>query len=205
MRKINRSAPLAEFSALVSGNSCPTNWDEFTKAYHELYRQVRNQLLADQENMSGYTEIPLESSGNIHIDHYMKKGMFPSLMFAWNNFIVDEKNNPHYGAGFKDDHVHQPDYAKIINPVIEQPSEYLTYVEDGTIIARRDLIDEAMRDKAEFTIYIFNLNHPSLKKSRGDILSAIRACQNGKMEKVDVEDALALCGFKSLIDFAYQE
>lgn len=205
MRKINRSAPLEDFSTLISGNSCPVNWNDFTKEHHELYRKVRNQLLAEQDYMSGYTEIPLNADGNIHIDHFKKKGMFPDLMFVWNNFIVDEKDNPRYGAGFKDNMVRESEYIKIINPITEQPSEYFSYMEDGTIIARRDLTDVTMRDKAEFTIYIFNLNYPSLKKSRADIIAAIRAYQNGKMEKADVGDALSPCGFKSLIDFAYQD
>lgn len=203
MKKINKSTPLAEFSILISGNSRPTNWNEFTREHHDLYLKVRNQLLTEQDNMSGYTEIPLEAEGNIHIDHFKKKGMFQSLEFSWNNFIVDEKDNTIYGAGFKDKHVQQADYSKIINPVIEQPSQFLTYIEDGTMIVRQDITDEAIRNKAEFTIYIFNLNHPYLKKTRGSIISAIRAYQTGLMEKEDVQNALASCGFQSLIDYSF--
>ena len=131
--------------------------------------------------------------------------MFDGVEFDWLNFIVDEKDNVNYGAGYKDCHIKEEDYAKIIHPVIESPSVYLTYMEDGTIIAQRDLEDQAKRDKADFTINIFNLNHPALKKHRCDLICAVRAYVSGSLEKKDVEDALACCGFKSVIDYVYGE
>lgn len=205
MRKINRNNPPEEFVRLVTGSSRPENWDEFVLNYHDLYHQIRGQLLKEQEGMSGYTEKPLSQEGAIHIDHFRKKGMFDGVEFDWLNFIVDEKDNVNYGAGYKDCHIKEEDYAKIIHPVIESPSVYLTYMEDGTIIARRDLTDQAKRDKADFTINIFNLNHPALKKHRCDLICAVRAYVSGSLEKKDVEDALACCGFKSVIDYVYGE
>ena len=203
MRKINRNNPPAEFVRLVTGSSCPVNWDVFVNDYHDLYRQIRDQLLLEQEGMSGYTEKPLSPEGSIHIDHFKEKSMFSGVEFDWFNFVVDEIDK-RYGAIYKDNHVQISDYAKIIHPVIEQPSLYLTYMEDGTMIPRRDLTDQTMRDKAEFTIRIFNLNHSALKKNRFDMICTVRACALGRLEKKEVEDALACCGFKSVIEYVYK-
>lgn len=118
MIHINRSQPPKEFADYVK-NYNPTNWNDFVTQHHDLYEYIRMQLEDDQFNLSGYTELPL--SNGTHIDHFLKKDMFPQNTFEWYNYVVDDHNN-NYGADYKDHHVHtKDDNVKLINPVNEDP------------------------------------------------------------------------------------
>ena len=207
MKKIARSAAPKAFTDLVDGPVCPVNWESFRNNHHDIYLMIRNQLLDDQKMTSGYTEIPLDPNEDIHIDHFRKKGMFGvEELFNWENFVVDERENSRYGAGYKDSHVDSKEiYNDLINPVIDDPESYLSYMEDGTIIPKRDLSDSAMIQKAVTTINIFNLNHQLLRDKRGALIQAIKPLKGGGLNKDDACECMRHVGFFSIIDFVYSE
>lgn len=204
MKRINRSAAPSSFTELITKH-CPANWDEFVLDYQDVYREIRELLLRDQLMISGYTELPLELNGAIHIDHFRKKGLFGTKeLFHWENFVVDERENMQYGAGYKDAHVSTKEiYNKIISPVLEIPEDYLTYMSDGSIIPLRSLTNTDMIDKAKTTISIFNLNHSFLKKKRCELIKIFQSYKCGGLSKNDVYEAMAQSGFFSVIDFVY--
>lgn len=90
MRHIQRGEPLADFQRFVEKEQ-PDDWTEdFVKAFHGLYEICRKTLLEEQEGISGYTELPLETG--IHIDHFRKRSLYPKQVFDWRNLVVDEKD-----------------------------------------------------------------------------------------------------------------
>lgn len=206
MKKINRSTVLAAFRELINSNKRPLNWNAFSSPnspHHELYQHVRTLLLADQLNTGGYTELPLSPDDNIHIDHFRKKNMFPQLTFEWENFVIDEVNNDKYGADYKDKNVSIEDYDNLISPVLDNPEYYLTYIQDGTMIPRRDLTELAEIKRAEETIRLFNLNHPDLVHRREGLIKVLQQLKSNNISKEETFDSMSVAGFHSLIDYVY--
>lgn len=204
MRSIQRSPAPQEVTDLFI-NHTPVNWEDFTQNHHTLYHKIREMILRDQLGISGYTELPLESSNNIHIDHFRKKGMFPEEEFHWENFVVDERNNDQYGAGFKDKHLKSKEaYTNILSPVLDIPENYLTYMEDGTIIPIRTLSEQDQL-KAKTTRDIFNLNHPFLKRRRQEMILTFRTLKSGGLCKEHLYEYMRNAGFFSLMDYVYAE
>lgn len=204
MRKIKRSPAPQEIEDLFV-NHTPVNWDDFTQNHHPLYRKVRDMILHDQLGTSGYTELPLEAEGHIHIDHFRKKGMFPEEEFNWENLIVDERDNDQYGAGYKDRSVKTKEiYTNLLSPVLDIPENYLTYMEDGTIIPIRTL-SEKDHLKAVTTRDTFNLNHPFLKKRRQEMISTFRTLKLGGINKEQLYEYMRSAGFFSLMDYVYAD
>lgn len=197
MIHINRSQPLEMFTDYVKHFN-PTNWDNFVTQHNDLYKDIRLQLEADQFYLSGYTELPL--SKGTHIDHFLKKDMFPQNVFDWQNYVVDDHNN-NYGADYKDRHVHtRVDNEKLISPINEYPQHFFTYQVSGKIIARDNLKNEE-KERAKYSIDNFNLNHNLLVKKRLAMLRLIDSYQKGGLDKGDIITALKDFGLTSFIDY----
>lgn len=174
-----------------------------SKLYPNLYRECVVKLEAEQDGLSGYTEKPL--SKDIHVDHYRRQALFnsPSMVFGWENMIADEHNSS-YGADFKDKHVKkQSDYAKLINPVVEDPHHYLTYMDEG-IIKPVDGLDKDEREKAEFTILTFNLNHNLLNERRRHVIELVKEYKSQGLTADEISGALHDYGFTSAVEYALQ-
>lgn len=78
-------------------------WEDYSGGDTESrshYVKLRDHIsINEQDCLSAYTEKPLE--GNIHIDHFRKRSMYPTLTFCYENLLVDE-HNVNYGADHKD-------------------------------------------------------------------------------------------------------
>lgn len=200
MIHVNRAEKLPEFEEFTKKNKT-TGWNEFSRPKgetHELYLNCRELLLAHQNGLSAYTEKDLGDK-ELHIDHYRKRDLFPELKFEWNNLIVDERNNDEYGAGHKDKIVKdKAEYELLINPVDEDPTDFLTYQINGEIIPKANL-KESDKARAEFTIKAFNLNASSLKETRSVLSSIVRdySC----LDAQTIKGALASRGFTTFVDF----
>lgn len=117
-------------------------------------------LNCEQHGMSGYTEEPLKQE-NSHIDHFRQKSLFNTLVFDWNNFIVDGVDET-YGAKFKDKYVtSREDNNRLINPVIEDVRRFFKYELNGNISVASGL-SPSDAARADYTIRAFNLNETSL-------------------------------------------
>lgn len=203
MIHVDRAGRLSEFDEFTKKNKT-AGWEAFsnpTGKTHELYLKCREELLAQQKGLSAYTERYLRNK-KLHIDHFRKRDLFPTLKFEWKNLIVDERDNHDYGAGHKDKVVTDvADYERLIDPVAEDPCDYLTYLMNGEIVPKRGL-KESDRAKAEFTIRAFNLNAPSLQKRRSDLLADVTNCLS--LSDTDIRRAFASQGFVTLVDYALE-
>jgi uncharacterized protein (TIGR02646 family) len=192
MQRIVKTEPNFSFSNFVHRNN-PQNWDQLPV---DIKNESKEYILNTEQNgLSGYTEKPLKS--DTHIDHYIKKDLNPKLTFDWNNLIIDEKND-HYGARFKDTHIHYLNqYTTILNPVTDDVQLLFYYSQTGRIDPHQDLTD-LERVKAKNTIDIFNLNHPDLVNKRKGLLKNIQDFQN-QIENEIIFEYLSKLGFHSLI------
>lgn len=202
----DRTNPLPAFIDFVKRQK-PVNWDgDFVTAEKQLYRQCRDELLKKQNGISAYIELPLTPDGKIHIDHFRRKGIpeFAGLTFCWTNLIVDTKDETDYGAGYKDLSVNsQEDYINLINPAELQPERYFTYLVNGKMVPARDINqNDAM--KAEYTINIFNLNHPSLISMRHQKIMSVQGYLDASIPENDILEYMKDEGFITAIRFALQ-
>ena len=202
MRKIKKLSPPVDLARYVRSEN-PRKFEDIhhTSHYPDLYDECIVQLEIEQENLSGYTEKPLKS--NVHVDHYRKQAWFntQNMVFGWENMIADEHNKG-YGADYKDKHLDNPsEYDKMINPVLEDPHHFLTYMDEG-IIKPVDDLSATDKAKAEFTIKIFNLRHKYLTELRGDVIRLVKMYKSQGLDDVDIINALADYGFTSAVEYA---
>ncbi len=207
MQHIEKQHPLAAFDEFLRKEK-PTRWDDIHKTQQakDVYTACRNAILYnEQKGLGGYTEKPLLNAKDIHIDHYKKKGMGwqPDVTFDWNNLIVEDRN-PQYGACYKDKLTSsKDDYDKMINPVTEYPERYFDYLTNGEIKPKDDITDEE-REKAEFTINRFNLNHTHLQKTREAIIKNI-AVYIKQLDDETIKAAMEDNGFPTVVAWSLKQ
>lgn len=206
MRHIYKKEAPQSFKDFVNKKK-PKVWKDIQEYdFTDGMKECRKYILEDEQmGLGGYTELPLSyDREGIHIDHFKKRSLFISAkdIYDWNNFIVDvHVNNKSYGADYKDDNIKDRDsYNKIINPIEEDPHHYFQYMENGDIAPQADL-SKIEKDKAEYTIEKFNLNHPYLRKRRSDIIKQLNSFSDNNFGCDIIKEALRAYGFLSVIEF----
>lgn len=195
MRKIKKGKPVEDFVDF-DRHKKTTEWSA-SKDRSPIWR--KHILEVEQEGLSGYTESPVRFDTS-HIDHFRKRALFPMLTYSWMNYVVDSKDSD-YGACFKDNKVSTvEDYNKLIDPCTENAQEFFQYELNGLMIPAMGLSD-LDRQKAQFTIDTFNLNHRSLVERRADILRIDFNAYEG-LSPEEVVDALKSKGFLSVVEQA---
>ena len=123
---------------------------------------------------------------------------------GWENFIADEHQGD-FGSDYKDTFLKLPEeYAKLINPVLEDPHHFLTFMDEGIIKPVDDLSD-AEREKAEFTIQAFNLRHKLLTQMQGEAIHWVKIYKAQGLEDDEILDAFKDYGFTSAIEYALKD
>ena len=197
----------------ICKSNVPKSLDDFYEHKHIMWKEIHEecnkyvyddcltQCELDQDELCGYTEIPL-SSGKKHIDHYVKRDIDPNLTFSWPNMIAAVKDY-RFGADWKDDHIKRSDYdfskkryKNILNPVIDNFSGRFKFNTDG-FIEPSDSDDTI----AENTITMFNLNDETLKNRRANSMTLARSMFEGGMGKDEILHYLASDGFISSVEY----
>lgn len=168
--------------------------------FHRIWRELI--LTIEQDGLSGYTEVPLRIDDS-HIDHFYKRSLFVHKVHSWDNLVVDTIDET-YGAKYKDKNIRiATDNIKVINPVREDPNRFFRYKVDGRIVSR-DTLSEEERDRANYTIDVFNLNEPSLVDRRKELLS-IDLNAYGNVSLAQLKVWLKDFGFPSVLEQMYNE
>ena len=198
MRKIDKGEPIPSFIEFVRQNH-PTQWED-TKDVSHTWREYI--LEFEQHRLSGYTEKPVRLEKS-HIDHFRKQKLFNTLVFDWNNYIVDSIDET-YGAKYKDKFVKtKTDNEKLINPVTEDASRFFKYELNGKIEVA-DSLSSQNRERAIYTIKAFNLNEASLVDRRRVIMLTIMDYYKDLSDDLILE-ALAEEGFTSVVEQLLRE
>lgn len=198
MRKVNKQEPLKEFEDFKANNK-GANWSDFHKESPEVYQNTRFQILAEEQVfLCGYTEVLIDDDKDCHIDHYVKRNIDASKTFEWNNLIA-ACNDEDYGAKYKDNgySIKKAEYLEIYNPVIDNPAEYINYLQNGEIEPKEDL-KELDRKKVVKTVEVFNLNAKSLANRRATLIKMIRETKEGGLSQNDLKISFNTTGFESV-------
>lgn len=197
----------------ISKSNAPKSLDDFKERKHTMWKDIHKecdkhvyddcltQCELDQDELCGYTEIPL-SSGKKHIDHYVKRDIDPNLTFSWTNMIAAVKDY-RFGADWKDDHIKKSDYdsskkryKNILDPVVDDFTCRFKFYTDGFMEPSNcnDIL-------AENTITMFNLNNETLKNRRANSMTLARSMFEGGMGKDEILYYMASDGFISAIEY----
>lgn len=119
--------------------------------------------------------------------------------------MIADEHHSGFGADIKDAVVKTAiDYDKLINPVLDDPHKYLTYMDEG-IIKPVDGLYQADKDKVEFTITAFNLKHKLLIEKRRIAISLVKAYKSQDLTDEEILDAMKDYGFTSAVEYALSE
>ncbi|MGL5427543.1 MAG: retron system putative HNH endonuclease [Cetobacterium sp.] len=160
------------------------NWDDMNEHY-EVKQELREYMLVVEQNFKcPYCESLIydESEGNI--EHIMPKDKFKELYLDYNNFLTSCRStyscDNFKGSKWND---------SFINPVLEDPREYFTYdLYTGEIIPKSD--DKIIKEKAEKTIEILNLNHNNLKNKRRNFIKMLKKLKKEDFEFIEEQESL---------------
>lgn len=193
MRKVDKGTPLESFSEFVKTHP-QAGWADTNDKSHAWRKHI---LSCEQHGMSGYTEEPLHLNRS-HIDHFRKRALFSTLIFDWNNLVVDGVDET-YGAKFKDKYVKsRVDNDRLINPVIEDAGRFFKYELNGNISVVSGLC-QSDADRASYTIKAFNLNDSSLSQRRKTIINIVLDSFVDLSDE-SILEALEKEGFRSVVE-----
>ena len=155
---------------------------------------LASEILKEQNSLCIYCEKLIKDYPNdCHIDHFKKRDFFSNFTLDYGNLVIS-CNNENRCAKYKDKKISKVDYKNLINPVIENPEEFLEYTFYGELEAKSDL-NKSNKEKAEFTIKILNLNDRSLVEERKNTI--MQLCYI--IVEIDTLNQLDRYGFKKFI------
>jgi uncharacterized protein (TIGR02646 family) len=193
MRKLDKGAPIQHFVDFIRHNHYD-RWEDAKEASPIWREHILNR---EQHGLSGYTEAPIKYE-NSHIDHFKKQALYPNLIFEWNNYVVDSKDDT-YGARYKDNVVcNQTDNERLINPVVENAQQFFKYELSGKMVPM-DGLGDVEKQRANYTIDSFNLNESSLMERRKSILNLDLSSFEGLTDH-EILEALQPDGFISVVE-----
>ncbi len=197
MRRVNKGAPLPSFANFAKTK----HGNDWAKLPANIRHDCRLHMMqVEQDNICAYTELILTESS--HIDHFRKRDLFPKLTYDWNNLIVADSHED-FGAKYKDNGTDRvtsmADNNELINPVTEDPEHFFRYMINGQISAKLNLTD-AEKERADFTISTFNLNHPYLIERRKVLIEMIRNYLKNGLDKQTIKSCLQGQGFPSVVN-----
>lgn len=196
MRKLNKGIPYKAFSEFVTENQ-PTSWDEIK---HLTYDMRLYMLCYEQDCLCGYSEIPIGAENTeSHIDHFVKQEHDYQKIFSWDNFVVSTVDED-FGGKYKDNtyRIQKNEYALIFNPVVDDMSQYISFLGNGMMIPTNGLSQNVI-DKVEKTIKVFNLNCKSLKERRKVLIASLRDCSG--LPKDEIKKNFSQSGFISVLNW----
>lgn len=168
-----------EFFAVFKKKNKPKNWADLAPVTSELRKYImENEQTVAGINLCTYCEqkVTLESS---HIDHVKPKDesrKYAKLFDCYENLTVSCLSNKSCGQKKDNDYTDE-----FINPIEENPSEFMTYeVTTGKIVA----IDDSKRSRVDRTCAMLGLNSVwKLLNARRKILLSLNAQK--KAEVID--------------------
>jgi len=174
MFKVEKSEPKFFTKAKQKVNKPNESSAWFNDNIKNIKKDLALKILKEQNNLCIYCEKVIKNYPNdCHIDHFKKRDFFPKETLNYENLLVS-CNNENRCAKYKDKNISKDDYKKLINPVIENPENFLEYTFYGELEPKSNL-SELDRIKAEFTIKILNLNDRSLVEERKNFILKLRS------------------------------
>lgn len=165
MLKVNKTDE-PDFLKEFKRKDTPKNWDDYNNGI--IKKEIKEHILIGEQNMyCPYCERVIDDIDDSHIEHIMPKDLYPNKFQDYDNLLVS--CNDKLSCGKIKDNNYSNDF---INPVIENPIDYLEYdIKTGEI--KPIHINGMLHDKAKYTIEILNLNNYKLVQARKTFLEQI--------------------------------
>jgi len=146
----------------------PETWHAYN--FGNIKSKIKTFILEKEQNKyCPYCEKAIYNINEGHIEHIKPRDLFPKLFQEYNNMVVscNEKNS----CG----NAKQNKYSKeFINPVIENPKEFLTFnLASGEIIPTYKDAQDIRNKRALYTITLLNLNNYILKDARKNLIQIL--------------------------------
>lgn len=141
---------------------------------HYRHPDIKEKLFASSHQKCAFCEAKPAESGNIEVEHFKPKSLYPELAFEWDNFLpVCRKCNVSKSN-------HDTGKEPIVNPCSDDPETIFTY----------NFINIIPTDKrneiADRTIEICDLNSERLYDVRSKLLKAL--CSQEKQAKAWIKE-----------------
>lgn len=141
---------------------------------HYRHQDIKEKLFASSHQKCAFCEAKPAESGNIEVEHFKPKSLYPELAFEWDNFLPvcrkcnDSKSN------------HDTGKEPIVDPSSDDPETIFTY-NFINIVSKND-----KNEIADRTIEICDLNSERLYEARAKLLKAL--CSHEKQVKAWVKE-----------------
>lgn len=141
---------------------------------HYRHQDIKEKLFASSHQKCAFCEAKPAESGNIEVEHFKPKSLYPELAFEWDNFLPvcrkcnDSKSN------------HDTGIEPIVDPSYDDPETIFTY--NFINIVPKDDKNEI----ADRTIEICDLNSERLYEARAKLLKAL--CSHEKQVKAWIKE-----------------
>ena len=141
---------------------------------HYRHKDIQKALAESSYFKCAFCECKPGESGNIEVEHFEPKSLYPKLTFEWSNLLpACRKCNE-----AKSDY--DTRLTPIINPAKEDPEHLLTY----KFIEICPIPGTADEEKAKNTIEVCNLNCTRLFSARSSLMVAITEYMNELRDKI---------------------
>jgi len=141
---------------------------------HYRHKDIQKELFVSSFYKCAFCECKPGESGNIEVEHFAPKSIYPDLAFDWDNLLPSCRKCNEAKSDF--DTISYP----IINPAKDDPETLLTYN-----FLRICPINGTSNEKlAENTIEICNLNCSRLYEARASLLKSLTEYSDELKEKI---------------------
>jgi uncharacterized protein (TIGR02646 family) len=123
---------------------------------------IKQHLFESSKDKCAFCECKPGEGGNIEVEHFKPKSIYPQLTFEWSNFLPSCRKCNSSKSN------HDTGTSPIVNPYDSDPDLFF-YYEDIRI---KPIADNAL---AKNTITVCSLNSVRLMRPRGEILSSLHA------------------------------
>lgn len=129
---------------------------------HYKHKEITNLLFESSCQKCAFCETKPGESGNIEVEHFAPKAIYPDLTFEWSNFLPScRKCN---GSKLGHDTIKEP----IVNPYNIDPEEYFYYKDIRVVAKNKNAI-------GKLTIDTCGLNSVRLMTPRANILISLNS------------------------------
>ena len=141
---------------------------------HYRHKDIQKELFESSFYKCAFCECKPSESGNIEVEHFAPKSIYPDLAFNWDNFLPSCRKCNEAKSDF--DTISYP----IINPAKVDPETLLTY-DFLRICPMKGTSNEKL---AENTIEVCNLNCSRLYETRALLLKSLTEYADELKEKI---------------------
>lgn len=185
MKLLNRpilNVKLARYHAAKQG------WEKLKPEDRSV---ILSTLLEMSNNRCSYCETNI-SNNNRHIEHFAPRNTNPRLTFEWSNLFCSCNNEMSCGKHKDNKQKYNGNGTNLIKPDIDNPVDFFIVNENDGLFSAKPNLSPSDKEKAENTIFFFNLNLTSLVNKRKFIFKLIRDslpdCNNIHISKEKEEE-----------------